>query len=455
MGILTNSRNPERPDALFQFTNGVDVDRHLAVQEVQVQKAWARALVDAGVLTTQERDTVLSALDQAASEVQAGRFEWRIQDEDVHMNLERFVTEKAGILGKKMHVGRSRNDLIATTLRLFVRDTLLDVQAGLDQLIRALAAQAEKHMDVIIPGTTHLQNGQPVRFAHALVGHAMALKRDAARIQDAGRRAMESMPLGSAALAGTTLSIDLAGIAKELGFQGPTKNSYDSVGDRDFVAESLSALGLMSAHLSRLSEDFIIWASTPMGLVKLPKQWSTGSSIMPNKRNPDVAELTRAKSAHVIAAATEAQVLLKGMPTSYGSDLHEIKQIYLRAFKEVQAIFSVLPFFVRDFGVDEARARELLEKGHVFATEIADELALNQAVPFREAYSQVASLVEAAEDKGVQVHQLPIDVAQKIAPKLSSSFLKNLTAEACVEKRAGSGGTAKKQILSTIQDLRT
>ena len=454
MGVLTSKRNAERAAELFEFTQGIDVDSQLAPQEVRVQKAWAKGLSALGVLTTDELARGLQALDAALALMEAGQFEWRAQDEDVHMNLERFVTDKEGALGKKMHLGRSRNDLIATSLRLFVRDSLITVAAGLKDLTLALTEQAEKNLEVIIPGMTHLQHGQPVRFGHALAGHAWAFSRDIERVEMAGKRAVAVMPLGSAALAGTTLSIDLSKIAQELGFERAPLNSYDSVGDRDFVIEGLDALAGCAIHLSRLSEDFIIWSSTAIGLVKLPAAWSTGSSIMPNKRNPDVPELVRARSAHMMGAASEAHTLCKAVPTSYGSDLHEIKGVFMRSLAEMKACLSVLPQFTRGFEVSSKEAQRLLGRGHVLATEVADELAMNRGVPFREAYSQVAGLVELAESKDVQIEQLSASDVQAVAPKLTSEFLAKLTHQAAVEKRSNSGGSSLAQAREGIRVLR-
>ena len=454
MGVLTSKRNAERAAELFEFTQGIDVDRRLAPQEVRVQKAWARALGAIGILTSDEVTRGLKALDAALALIEANQFEWRAQDEDVHMNLERFITEREGSLGKKMHLGRSRNDLIATSLRLFVHDSLVSVAGGLRDLALALAEQAEKNLEVIIPGMTHLQHGQPVRFGHALAAHGWAISRDVERVELAAQRALAVMPLGSAALAGTTLSVDLSTIAAELGFRTAPINSYDSVGDRDFVIEGLDALAGCAVHLSRLSEDFIIWSSTAIGLVKLPAAWSTGSSIMPNKRNPDVPELVRARSAHMMGAAAEAHTLCKAVPTSYGSDLHEIKGVFMRSLDEMRACLSVLPQFTRGFEVSQKEAQRLLGRGHVLATEIADELAMNQGVPFREAYAQVAALVEMAESKGVQIEQLSAQDFAAVAPKLGQTFISSLNAQAAVEKRSNSGGSSLDQARRGIAALR-
>lgn len=439
-GTLVGAGSNSSTHLLLEFTQGIDVDARLAAQEVAVQKAWARGLGQAGILSAGEVANATAALTEALELMNEGRFEWRVEDEDIHMNLERFLTERHGALGKRIHLGRSRNDLIATTLRLFARDQLALLAGGVRGLGLALASQAEATMETIVPGLTHLQHGQPVRFGHVLASHGWALARDLERLAFASRRAMERMPLGAAALAGTTLSeLDLDAIAQELGFQGPAWNSYDAVGDRDFLIEAIDASAGVALHLSRLSEDFIIWSSTATGLVRLPPDWSTGSSIMPNKRNPDVPELIRAKSAHVMGAAANAHMLVKAVPTSYGSDLHELKGVAQRAFDELAKSLVVFTPFVRGIRVDAGRAGELLARGHVLATEIADELA-REGLPFREAYARVATLVEQAEAQGVQVEAV--------------AGMMGITPETAVERRSGFGGTARARALEGLTALR-
>lgn len=453
MAILTSSVNAKRENALFQFTQGIEVDRRLAQQEIAVQRAWARGLVQCGSLTQKEFDEVELALSAAWELMQADKFEWRVEDEDVHMNLERFITDKIGVLGKKMHSGRSRNDLIATTLRLFVRDAIAQISEGVKDLGQALVDRAEHTQDVLVPGLTHVQNGQPIRFGHVLAGHAWALTRDLERLKNASKTATATMPLGSAALSGTALVIDLNRISRELGFQSPSFNSYDSVGDRDFMVEAIDAIASLGVHMSRLAEDCILWASSPFSLVKLPLDWSTGSSIMPNKRNPDVPELVRGKSAHLIACASNAHTLLKALPTSYGSDLHELKSVLLRSLDQAQMCLGAFPPFIRGLEIDSKRAKELLQKGHILATEIADELT-REGLAFREAYKQVASLVGKAEERGCQVHELKAADFKTISPSLNESFMSGLTFESAVERRQQSGGTSKKAFAAGVQALK-
>jgi argininosuccinate lyase len=453
MSVLTTNRQPTKSELLASFTNGVVPDAKLYQQEIRVQLAWAHGLSQIGILSKSENTEIENALMAAREEMQTGAFDWRIEDEDIHMNIERFVNEKTNGLGKKMHAGRSRNDLIATTLKLHVADSAGEVTSLLTTFINALAGFAEKNIDVLIPGMTHLQNGQPIRFSHAILGHAWALKRDLERFEAVKTNALKVMPLGSAALAGTTLPIDLHAIAKNLGFASAPINSYDAVGDRDAVVEMLQASAFFGAHLSRLCEDIIYWASAPVGLLKLSPNWSTGSSIMPNKRNPDIAELARGKSALWMGDSSGVLTLLKGLGTCYGSDLHESKIPYLRVTDDVKLTLTIMTPFVSELTVDTKKAKALLNHGHILATEIADALTL-KGLPFREAYALVASMVESAETKNIQVHELKNTDLKSITDKIDETFFENLSFESTVEKRNSSGGTSKAQVQSQIKNLK-
>ncbi len=454
MSVLSTSKNQMQKQSLFEFTHGIDLDVYLARQEILVQKAWADSLSKINGVSQEECHLLKCALDEALLLIQSGEFDWRMDDEDIHMNLERFLVSKLGDLGKKIHLGRSRNDLIATTLRLFVNDSLNEVGADLRALIIKLSDQAEKWVEVIVPGMTHLQNGQPIRFGHILAGHGWAFYRDFERLEFSRKEAMRAMPLGSAALAGTTLDVDLKQLANELGFESAPLNSYDAVGDRDFIMSALSVFSLIGVHLSRISEDCIIWSSTPVGFLKLPPQWSTGSSIMPNKRNPDVPELIRAKSAHLISVSMNAQVLMKGLPTSYNSDLHELKRIYIGAVKEVKSCLKTLGAFISEIQVDSKQAQSLLEKGHLLATEIANAMTA-QGVPFREAYAQTAALVELAESQGVSIEKLKMDQIPKSSVNLGCLHLEEFTYSSAVESRKQSGGTSLRSAMLGIQKLKS
>lgn len=451
--ILTTNRQPEKSDLLASFTNGVIVDAQLYQQEIRVQKSWAMALQKIHLLNAEELKSIEQSLNLAEELIKNNTFPWQISDEDIHMNLERFVNEHTQSLGKKMHAGRSRNDLIATTLKLHVADTAQEMTTLVENLIKTLVQKAETHLDILIPGMTHLQNGQPIRWSHALLSHAWALQRDAERLLYNKINALKIMPMGSAALAGTTLPVDLQAIADYLGFSSPPSNSYDHVGDRDNLVEILQTISLLGAHLSRLAEDLIYWSSAPVALIKLSPQWSTGSSIMPNKRNPDVAELTRGKAALWMGDASGVLTLLKGLGTCYGSDLHETKIPYLRVIKDCKLTLEVFSNFIAGIEPDSQRAQSLLEQGHILATEIADELTL-AGLPFREAYQIVAALVELAESKNIQVHHLTQDDLKHSDLNFNPSILKKICFEDSVEKRKYSGGTSKEQVLNQIKLLK-
>ena len=453
MSVLSTKRQPTKSDLLSSFTNGVKPDQELYVQEIAVQKAWAIGLNEIGILTSNELTLIQDALSKASLKISAGDFDWREEDEDIHMNLERFVNDLTQGLGKKMHAGRSRNDLIATTLKLHVADSVTEVTGLIQNLIHEMTTLAEKNLDVIIPGMTHLQNGQPVRWSHALLGHAWSFKRDLKKFEMARENALATMPLGSAALAGTTLDINLEKIAKTLGFESPSLNSYDSVGERDSVVDFMQAGALFGMHLSRLAEDIIYWSSAPVGLISLSPDWSTGSSIMPNKRNPDIAELTRAKASLWIGDMQGVMTLIKGLATCYASDLHESKIPYLRHVKDLKLTLNVFTPFIAELTVNKMKATQLLNQGHILATEMANHLTA-QGNPFREAYQVVAGLVELAESKKMQVHELSLKDIQTLTLGISEEFMNQLTFEATVEKRKFAGGTALSQVKKQIMHLK-
>lgn len=453
MSVLSTSRQPTKGQLLASFTNGVKPDQELYKQEIAVQKAWAQGLMQIGLLTESEFKLITNSLSRAETQIETGKFEWREEDEDIHMNLERFVNDETKGLGKKMHAGRSRNDLIATTLKLNVAANVSAISEQLKTLISAMVDLADKYSDVIIPGMTHLQNGQPIRLSHAILAHAWSFKRDYEKFQTVKQNALKTMPLGSAALSGTTLAINLNDIARTLGFSSPAMNSYDAVGDRDVIIDFTQATAHFGVHLSRFAEDIIYWASAPVGLIELSPQWSTGSSIMPNKRNPDVAELSRAKASLWMGDASGIMTLMKGLATSYASDLHETKIPYLQVAKDVQLTLSVFTPFVSELSVNRQKAKVLLNQGHILATEIANHMT-DAGVPFRDAYSTVAGLVELAESQKVQIHELSYSQIKDLTKHISPEFMEVLSFESTVEKRIYAGGSSLEQVNSQIKTLK-
>jgi argininosuccinate lyase len=426
---------------LFEFTQGIDVDSRLFRQEIQVQKAWAQALTDAGYLTNDENQKLSECLDKALGLMSSGDFQWKMEDEDIHMNLERFMTENLSELGKKIHLGRSRNDLIASTLRLFIRDELEGTTALIKNLIQAVSTTSLKWIDVITPGMTHLQYGQPIRLGHLFSAHGFALKRDLRKIKAAQDEAIEHLPLGAAAFAGTHLPVDLMKLSKTLGFSSPLIHSYDAVGDRDYIIASLSAYASIAMHLSRYCEDVMYWASSGIKVMKLPFDWSTGSSIMPNKRNPDVPELVRAKMARVMAAAQEGLTLMRSVTPSYGSDIHELKRTFLTAHGELQACLLVLAPFTLGLEADVVQAKAQLNKSHILATDVANEMT--KTLSFRDAYKKVAEAIKTADAHDMQIHEY--FQRQNQFPEI--------TFENSVEQRRLSGGTSRVTALAAIEKL--
>lgn len=451
MAILTTAQNQQQSDALFAFTHGVDLDARLAEQEVKVQRAWLNALVEIGLFTPDEAAQVAQALNDALALMQNGGFAWSIRDEDIHMHLERFVTDQCGDLGKRMHVGRSRNDLIATTLRLFVADACDAAMTQAYDLIASLVHQAKHHITDYMPGLTHLQHGQPVSIAHVMLAYAEAFGRDIETLKQVKQKALAVMPLGAAALAGTPLPFNLTALAAALGFAQPTQNSYDAVGDRDFMLAALNAFSGTAIHLSRLSEDVIYWSASAVGIAGLPSAWSTGSSIMPNKRNPDVPELTRGRAAHILGAQTAGHALMRTVGTSYGSDLHELKRALLLGYDQLMACLTIWPNFMHGLNFQSKRCIELLDIGHILATEIADDLVDN-GIPFRDAYKIVAQLIAVANDKNIQVHQLVLDDVNPIVTRAGFAALTSydFTVDKAIARRANSGGTSRDQIEKQI-----
>lgn len=455
MRVLNSSLNSSLDLQLYHFTQGLDQDQRMSAQEIQVQKAWAATLQEGKILTPEEGQKLQALLDKALKLIQEKKFPWRIEDEDIHMNLERFLTEEGGDLGKKSHLGRSRNDLIATTLRLFVSDLSDHLTLLLGQLIEVLLELGERTLDTIVPGMTHWQHGQPIRMAQIWVAHARAFQRDISKFSFTKASAMETMPLGSAAFAGTTLTLNFARLAERLGFRSPPKNGHDAVGDRDFILEFLNSVSLCAVHLGRLSLDLIYWSSTPVGILSLSPQWSTGSSIMPNKRNPDIPELIRAKTGRLLSLSTEGAIIMKSTPSSYSSDLHELKKTLILGYEELQSCLSVMRPFLQGAGFRQERIKKSLQQGHILSTDVTDYLTTQKNLPFRTSYQKVAELIAMADSHGVQIHQLKEAEWSTVVPEMDESFINSLNFVSSVERRDGPGGTSRSQVQQGLMELKT
>jgi argininosuccinate lyase len=386
------------------FTRSIEIDRELALDDIRGSIAHVRGLGRTGLLTDEEVAQLVEGLEALSGDVEAGTIEWDPALEDIHMNVEAALGERIGPLAGKLHTGRSRNDQVATDLRLWLRRAIDRLDAAIVGMEKALVGMAEREGDAILPGTTHIQPAQPVLLAHHLLAYVEMLERDRGRLADARRRANVS-PLGSGALAGAGYPIDREAVATELGFDGVTANSLDAVSDRDFVVEALSAAALGMSHLSRLAEEITWWSNPRFGFVRVADAFSTGSSMMPNKRNPDPAELVRGRAARAIAAVTAVLGILKGLPLGYQRDLQEDKPPLFGSIAAWEASLGVMTGLVETLSIDRDRMREAAGEGYTTATAVADAL-VRRGVPFRTAHHVVGSLVAEAEEEGVGLHQV-------------------------------------------------
>ncbi len=404
---LWGGRFGDGPDArMADFTRSIEVDAELALDDIAGSIAHVRGLARAGLVTAEEALALEDGLVSLREDVVGGRVAWDPALEDVHMNLETMLTERVGAVGGKLHTGRSRNDQVATDLRLWTRRAIGRLDEGIVALERALIDLAERDGDTVLPGTTHIQPAQPVLFAHHLLAYVEMLERDRGRLADARRR-LNLSPLGSGALAGAGYPLDRETTAAELGFDGVTANSLDATSDRDFVVEVLSAAALAMVHLSRFAEEITWWSNPRFGFVRVADAFSTGSSMMPNKKNPDPAELVRGRSAGVIGALTSTLALIKGLPLAYQRDLQEDKPAFFAALATLDASLGVMAGLVETLAVNRSRMQEAAEEGYTTATALADAL-VRRGVPFRAAHHIVGGLVGGAEAEGKRtLAQLP------------------------------------------------
>jgi argininosuccinate lyase len=430
----------------------VDFDQRLLPYDVEGSKAHARMLAAQGILSAADAAAICEGLDRVKAEWDAGTLVLDPALEDVHMNVERRLTELIGDAGARLHTARSRNDQVATDLRLYARAESGRILSQIRALQRALVTQARAHLDTLCPGYTHLQRAQPVRLAHHLLAYFEMLSRDAGRVTDAARRANRS-PLGSGALAATTFPIDRVEAAAALGFDGPTANSLDAVGDRDFAVELSAACALTMAHLSRLGEELVLWATQEFGFVKLPEAYCSGSSIMPQKVNPDVPELVRAKSGRVFGDVVALLTVLKGLPLAYNKDLQETQEPLYDAVETTLACLRVMVGLVAGCRFDVERLRRAIDEGHLLATEVADHLTA-RGLPFRAAHDAAGKIVRAAIARGVDLTRLSLDEMRAAAgelPGLDASLSEVLDAARAVDRRDVIGGPARGRVLAALE----
>ena len=424
-----------------EINASIGFDHKLWRQDIRGSLAHAAMLARAGIISAEDEAAIRAGLEQIGAEIAAGQFAIDDALEDIHMNIEARLTERIGEAGKRLHTGRSRNDQVATDFRLWVRGAIDGLDAAMADLMRALADRAAQHAADPMPGFTHLQTAQPVTFGHHLLAYVEMLARDRGRFADARRR-LNECPLGSAALAGTSFPIDRDATAHDLGFDRPAANSLDAVSDRDFALEFLSAASICAVHLSRLAEEIVIWCSAPFGFVRLSDAFTTGSSIMPQKRNPDAAELARAKTGRIVGDLVALLVVMKGLPLAYAKDTQEDKEPVFDAADALALSLAALAGMIRDLEPDTARMRALAGSGFATATDLADWLVRVLRLPFRTAHHVTGRLVARAEARGVELAGLDLAEMQAEEPGITADVFGVLTVEASVASRTSYGGTA-------------
>ncbi len=448
-----SGRFSQRADpAAEAFTSSLAFDRRLWPYDLQGSAAWARALGRAGLIGQDELAAMLAGLAAVGAELESGAFPFRQELEDIHMNIERRLIELAGPVGGKLHTGRSRNDQIALDERLYLRDILRHVDDGISAVQRALLGCAEAHPDCWMPGYTHLQRAQPVLLAHHLLAYVFMLARDRERFVDCLAR-VNVMPLGSAALAGTAFPIDREELARDLGFAVPSPNSMDAVADRDFILEFLSHAAIFGMHLSRLSADLTLWATAEFGFVEFSDAFATGSSIMPQKKNPDVAELIRGKTGRLYGNAVAAMVTMKGLPLTYNSDMQEDKEPLFDTVDTLEAILRVVPPMLGTLRFKVERMRQMAGAQYATATDLADYL-VRKGVPFRDAHEVVGKTVRYGMAHAKELAELSLDEFRHLCPLVDKDVYQAITVEASLRARAVTGGTAPEAVQRQLAEAR-
>jgi argininosuccinate lyase len=434
------------PDAIMEEINAsIDVDRHLYRQDIAASKAHAEMLAKQGIIAAEDAQNIAHGLDTILSEIEAGTFTFQRALEDIHMNVEGRLAELIGAAAGRLHTARSRNDQVATDFRLWMRDTIDTIDAALAEYQVALAEKALAHADTVMPGFTHLQTAQPVTFGHHLLAYVEMAARDRGRFADARKRLNES-PLGAAALAGTSFPLDRDMTAKGLGFDRPMANSLDAVSDRDFVMETLAAAAIAAVHLSRFAEEIVLWTSPLVGLVALSDRFTTGSSIMPQKRNPDAAELVRAKTGRIIGALNAMLIVMKGLPLAYAKDMQEDKEGAMAALAALSLAVAAMTGMVGDLTPDAVKMKKSAGEGYATATDLADWLVRTLKMPFREAHHVTGRIVAAASANGVPLHRLELAAMQAVEPRITDDVFSVLSVDRSVKSRVSYGGTAPKNV---------
>ncbi|MFP4002978.1 MAG: argininosuccinate lyase [Alphaproteobacteria bacterium] len=447
---MWGGRFRDAPSGIMEEINAsIDVDKRLAHQDLAGSRAHVDMLCAQGILPEADAAAIREGLTRIAREIEAGRFPFSRALEDIHMNIEARLAELIGPAAGRLHTARSRNDQVATDFRLFVRDRLDALDEEFAALQRALVDQAGAHAGTVMPGFTHLQTAQPVTFGHHCLAYVEMLARDRGRLRDARAR-LNECPLGAAALAGTAFPIDRERTARALGFDRPSRNSIDAVSDRDFALEAVSAAAIASVHLSRLAEELIIWCSAPFHFVRLPDAWSTGSSIMPQKRNPDAAELVRAKSGRIIGNLNNLLIVLKGLPLAYSKDMQEDKEAVFGALDTLSLCLAAMTGMTGGLTVDLDAMRAAAAQGFSTATDLADWLVRELGLPFREAHHVTGRLVALAEERGTDLPGLSLDDMRGVEPRITEDVFTVLSVENSAASRTSFGGTAPERVREQV-----
>ena len=439
--------------SMEEFNSSIQFDKKLYKQDIEASIVHAEMLCKQKIISEKDFKLIKTGLNKIKTEISNNNFTFSIKLEDIHMNIENRLVDLIGDAGKKLHTGRSRNDQVATDIKLWLRDNIDQIEINLKLLQKTLIDKSELYYDMLMPGYTHLQVAQPVTFGHHLLAYVEMLGRDRGRLTDCRKRLNES-PLGSAALAGTSYPIDRDFVSKKLGFDKPTKNSMDGVSDRDFAVEFMSATSLIAIHLSRLAEELVIWSSDRFNFIKLPESFTTGSSIMPQKRNPDAAELIRAKPGRIFGNMLSLMTVLKGLPMTYGKDMQEDKEPIFDTARTIQMCIVNMDGMIKGLQPIPNNMIQALQKGFPTATDLADYLVINLDIPFRDAHHLTGRIVLLAEEKDCTLESLSLKDIQRIIPEADDKIIDVLKIQNSVSSRNSFGGTAPKNVLKAAREAK-
>ena len=436
-------------DIMERINASIEFDQRLFEQDIACSKAHVKMLLDQGIISSDDGSKILNGLDQILIEIETGKLQFQLEFEDIHLNIESRLKELIGDAAGRLHTARSRNDQVATDFRLWVRDTIDQLDLQLRDLQAALIELGESHFDTLLPGLTHLQPAQPITFGHYMLAYVEMLGRDRSRLSDCRKR-LNECPLGSAALAGTSFPVDRNATALLLGFDRPMPNSLDAVSARDFAAEFLSVAAITAVNLSRFAEEIVLWASPQFGFVELSDSFSTGSSIMPQKRNPDAAELARGKTGRILGSLQALLVVIKGLPLAYAKDLQEDKEPVFDAADSLTLVIAALTGMLEDMKINKEAMVAALAKGYPTATDLADWLVRELDLPFRDAHHVTGVLVRNAESKGCELAELSLSEMQKVEKRINDTVFSVLSVEASAASRTSFGGTAPQLVREAL-----